>query len=161
MKALIAIASLLLLSLPLSAELTESHKAAIEQLLEVSNVEQQMAQSMKAGMEARMGSYSDQLIKKLPAERQERMKRGMDRIKEETSKSLNWQAMKPSIVEIYSRHFTEQEAKDVTALMTTPAGKMMVSKQIEMILDMMTVTQERMKSLTPMIMKIFKEEMNR
>jgi hypothetical protein len=160
MKALIAIASLLLLSLPVSAELTESHKAAIEQLLEASDVENQMAQSMKAGMEAGLGMNSDQM-KQLPADQQEKMKRGMDRIKEELSKIMDWQALKPSVIEVYGKHFTEQEAKDVTALMTSPTGKMMVSKQIDMILDMMTVTQERMKSFMPVIMKIMQEEMTK
>lgn len=45
--------------------------------------------------------------------------------------------------------------------MQTPAGKLYVSKQADVAVDIATITQERMKVLTPKIMQIMQSEMQK
>jgi len=45
--------------------------------------------------------------------------------------------------------------------MESPAGQVLVSKQITVAADLMTVTQEKMKVLQPQIMQIIQSEMTK
>lgn len=142
------------------AELTASHQAAIERLLEVLQVQKQMETNLVAGLETGMGASSEQ-IKLLPKEKQEQFLRAFEKVKAVLVESMGWEKLKPDIVEIYGKNFSEKEATDISAHMSTPAGQKFVTTQMTLAADMMKISQERMKTLTPQIVEIMKAEMSK
>ena len=142
------------------AELTASHKAAVEKLLNVMKIEKQMEQSMRAGMEAGLGMSGDQ-IKALPQEQQDKFKAAMSKVTDALLEEMSWANLKPDLIELYGKNFTEKETQDVIALMESPTGQLLVSKQANMVADIMQVTQNRMKTFMPKMMKIIQEEMQK
>ncbi|MBE7494436.1 MAG: DUF2059 domain-containing protein [Verrucomicrobiaceae bacterium] len=160
MKSLLTAALFLCLLGNCLAELTPSHKAAIEKLLDIMQVQKQMEQSMRAGLEAGMGTSADQ-IKALPQEQQDKFNNAMKRVMDALMEEMSWEKLKPDLVEVYGRNFTEKETNDVIALMQSPTGQMLVTKQAAMVGDVMKVTQERMKTFMPKIMAIMQEEMRK
>ncbi|MBL9130035.1 MAG: DUF2059 domain-containing protein [Verrucomicrobiaceae bacterium] len=160
MKTLLVLAASLAMLGHSFAELAPSHKAAVEKLLAVMQVEKQMEQSMRAGLEAGLGMSGDQ-IKSLPKEQQDKFAAAMKRVMDAMMEEMSWAKLKPDLIEVYGKNFTEKETNDVIALMESPTGQMLVSKQAGMVGDIMKVTQERMKSFMPKIMTIMQEEMRK
>jgi hypothetical protein len=142
------------------AELTASHTAAIEKLLTVMETEKVMAKSLAIGLKAGLGVSEDQ-IKSLPKEQQDKFNSAMEKVMAAVMAEMSWENLKPGLVAAYGRNFTEKEALEVAALMQTPAGKLYVSKQADVAVDIATITQERMKVLTPKIMQIMQSEMQK
>jgi hypothetical protein len=142
------------------AELTASHKLAVEKLLTVMKIEKQMEQSMRAGLEAGMGMSSDQ-IKSLPQEQQDKFAGAMKKVMDAMMEEMSWAKLKPDLIEVYGKNFSEKETNDVIALMESPTGQLLVSRQAAMVGDIMKVTQERMKAFMPKIMAIMQEEMRK
>ena len=60
---------------------------------------------------------------------------------------------------VYMKHFSEEEITAIIALMETPTGQMLVSKQIELIPESMAVGQKKMQSIMPEITRIMQEAM--
>lgn len=143
-----------------AAELTASHQASIEKLLTALQVQKQFESNLILGFEAGMGVTSDQ-IKAMPEEQQKKFATGIDKVKTTILEQMGWAKLKPEVVEIYGKNFTEQEANEVTALMESPAGQLLLGKQITVTADLMKVTQEKMKVLQPQIVKIIQEEMTK
>jgi hypothetical protein len=160
MKILIALATLVLTLAPLQAELADSHRASIEKLIAVLKVQEQFEASLVAGFEAGLGSSSDQ-IKSLPQEQQDKFNNAITKVKAVLLEMMSWEKMKPDLVEVYGKTFSEQEAKDVIAHMETPVGQMIVSKQAGMVASVMAMTQEKTKAIMPQVMKIMQEEMTK
>lgn len=154
---------LLLLALSVSlgtaqAELTATHKAAIEKLLVVLQVQKQMETNLVTGLETGLGASSEQ-IKLLPEEKRQQYVKAFEKVKALLVESMGWEKLKPDIVEIYGKNFSEEEATAISAHMSTPAGQKFVATQITLAADMMKISQERMKTLTPQIIEIMKTEM--
>jgi hypothetical protein len=160
MKILIALATLVLTLAPLQAELADSHRASIEKLIAVLKVQEQFEASLVAGFEAGLGSSSDQ-IKSLPQEQQDKFNNAITKVKAVLLEMMSWEKMKPDLVEVYGKTFSEQEAKDVIAHMETPVGQMIVSKQAGMVASVMAMSQEKTKAIMPQVMKIMQEEMTK
>lgn len=142
------------------AELTASHKAAVEKLLSVMQVEKQMETSMRAGMESGLGISEDQ-IKALPKEQQDKFAGAMKKVMDALMDEMKWENLKPDLIEVYGKNFTEKETQDIITLMESPTGQLLVTKQAAMVGDIMKVTQGRMKTFMPKIMKIMQEEMQK
>jgi hypothetical protein len=160
MKILIALATLVLTLAPLQAELADSHRASIEKLIAVLKVQEQFEASLVAGFEAGLGSSSDQ-IKSLPQEQQDKFNNAITKVKAVLLEMMSWEKMKPDLVEVYGKTFSEQEAKDVIAHMETPVGQMIVSKQAGMVASVMQMTQAKTQAIMPQVMKIMQEEMTK
>jgi hypothetical protein len=85
------------------------------------------------------------------------MKKVMDALMDE----MKWENLKPDLIEVYGKNFTEKETQDIITLMESPTGQLLVTKQAAMVGDIMKVTQGRMKTFMPKIMKIMQEEMQK
>lgn len=142
------------------AELTASHASAIEKLLKVMETEKVMAKSLATGLKAGLGVGEEQ-IKSLPQEQQDKFNGAMEKVMAAVMAEMSWEKLKPGLVEAYGRNFSEKEALEVAAMMETPTGKLFVSKQAGMAVDIAKITQERMKDLTPKIMQIMQSEMQK
>ncbi len=160
MKNILILATFALCLSTAHAELTASHQAAVEKLLTALQVQKQFESNLILGFEAGMGVTSDQ-VKAMPPEMQQKFATGIEKVKTTILEQMGWAKLKPEIVEIYGKNFTEQEAKDVTALMESPAGQVLLGKQITVTADLMKVTQEKMKVLQPQIVKIMQDEMSK
>lgn len=160
MKNLIVLATLVFTLASARAELAASHQAAIEELMSVMQVQKQFEASLVAGFEAGLGSSSDQ-IKSLPQEQQDKFNNAIVKVKAVLLEMMSWEKMKPDLVEVYGKTFSEQEAKDVIAHMETPVGQMIVSKQAGMVASVMQMTQAKTQAIMPQVMKIMQEEMTK
>jgi hypothetical protein len=160
MKNLLILATFALCLSNAHADLTASHQAAIEKLLTVMQVQKQVETNLISGFEAGMGGSMEQ-IKTLPQEQQDKFAKGIEKVKAVIVEQMGWEKIKPEIIASYGKNFTEQEAKDVAALMETPAGQLLVGKQVTVAADLMKMTQERMKVLQPQIMQIIQTEMTK
>lgn len=160
MKNLIVFATLVFTLASARAELAASHQAAIEKLMSVMQVQKQFEASLVAGFEAGLGGSSEQ-IKSLPQEQQDKFNNAIVKVKAVLLEMMSWEKMKPDLVEVYGKTFSEQEAKDVIAHMETPVGQMIVSKQAGMVASVMQMTQAKTQAIMPQVMKIMQEEMTK
>jgi hypothetical protein len=160
MKNILILATFALCLSTAHADLTPSHQAAIEKLLTVMQVQKQFESNLILGFEAGMGGTADQ-IKALPQEQQDKFAKGIEKVKAIMLEQMGWEKIKPELIAAYGKNFNEQQAKDVTALMETPAGQVLISKQVTVAADLMKVTQEKMKVLQPQIMQIIQTEMTK
>ncbi|MCX6850848.1 MAG: DUF2059 domain-containing protein [Verrucomicrobia bacterium] len=160
MKNILILATFALCLTTARADLTASHQAAIEKLVVALQVQKQFESNLILGFEAGMGGTADQ-IKAMPPEMQQKFATGMEKVKTAILEQMGWAKLKPEIVVIYGKNFTEQEAKDVTALMESPAGQLLLGKQLKVSADLMKETQEKMKVLQPQIMQIMQAEMTK
>ena len=160
MKNILILATFALCLSNAHADLTPSHQAAIEKMLTVMQVQKQFESNLLLGFDAGMGSTSEQ-IKSLPQEQQDKFAKGIEKVKTVMIEQMGWEKIKPQIVESYGKNFTEQQANDVAAMMESPAGQVLVSKQVTVAADLMKVTQEKMKVLQPQIMQIIQSEMTK
>ena len=160
MKNLIVLATLVFTLASARAELAASHQAAIEKLMSVMQVQKQFEASLVAGFEAGLGGSLEQ-IKSLPQEQQDKFNNAIVKVKAVLLEMMSWEKMKPDLVEVYGKTFSEQEAKDVIAHMETPVGQMIVSKQAGMVASVMQMTQAKTQAIMPQVMKIMQEEMTK
>ncbi len=160
MKNILILATFALCLSTAHAELAASHQAAIEKLLTVMQVQKQFESNLILGFEAGMGGSSEQ-IKSLPQEQQDKFAKGIEKVKAVMLEQMGWEKLKPEVIEIYGKNYTEQEAKDVAALMESPAGQILIGKQTTVAADMMKATSEKMKVLQPQIMQIIQTEMTK
>lgn len=161
MKNLVLLAALALcLSSAARADVSPSHAAALEKMFTVIKLDEQYEASLIAGFESGIGLSEDQ-IKSLPQAQQDKFKAAMVRVQARLMGTMGWSAIKSEMVAIYAKVFSEKEAQDITTLMDSPAGQLLVTKQTAVIKDVTQFTQDKMKTLAPEITKIVQEEMSK
>jgi hypothetical protein len=138
--------------------LVESHRAAIERLLEALEAKKNMELSMKAGASLGLG-LNNQQLESLPREQREKFQKALKKALDIIAKELSWDSIKDRIVETYGKTFTEKEALEIAEIMESPAGKLLVSKQNQLSADLMRISQEKMKTLMPKVAAIVQQEM--
>ena len=70
---------------------------------------------------------------------------------------MTWEKMKQPMIDIYVKHFSEQEIKDMIAFYKTPSGQSMVKKLPAVMNDSMMMGQNMMKSFFPKMREMSKE----
>lgn len=160
MKNILILATFALCLTTARADLTPSHQAAIEKLLVVMKVQKQFENNLILGFESGLGASLDK-IQALPQEQQQKFTTAIEKVKIAMLEQMGWEKLKPEIMAVYGKNFTEQQATDATALMESPVGQMIVDRQITMASDMFKVAQEKMKVLMPKIMEIMQAEMTK
>ncbi len=158
MKTLVLLTTLCLSFSTAFAEISASHRAVIEKLLTTLQVDQQYTASTNAGFESGLGMSSDQ-IKSMPQAQQDKFNNAMTKVKAMIMATMSWEKVKPAMVEAYAQKFSEQEAAAAIALMDSPAGQRLISKQVGMVGDVMKLTQGKMKDVMPQITQIIQQEM--
>lgn len=154
------IRALLLLILAVSPALAseESHKAAVEKLFTVLQMPKQYETGMLAGFN--MGaSMGDDRLAALPVEQQNKIKAGMEKVRSKMVEIMGWPVVKDDMAAIYMKQFSEEEVNAIIAMMDTPTGQMLVSKQIALIPESMKVGQKKMQEAMPEITRIMQEAM--
>lgn len=137
---------------------TESHRAAIERLFKVLKIDKQYEVSMLAGFDAGTGLNADRMAA-LPQDQREKLQQTLAKVKARMVELMGWDKVKPEMVELYAKHFTEKEIDAIAKMMESPTGQMLVSKQLTLMPEAMTIGQKKAQAAMPEIMKIMQEDM--
>jgi hypothetical protein len=141
-------------------KLSDTHRAAIERLLVALQAEKNLESALRAGAAVGMGLNSNQM-NSLPKAQREKFQKALKRAMEAVAKDLNWGSIKEEVVEGYGKIFNEKEALEIAAILETPSGQLLVSKQNQLSGEIMRITQEKMKTVLPKLLGIFREEMQK
>jgi hypothetical protein len=137
---------------------TDSHRAAIEHLFTVLKIDKQYESGMIAGFEAAAGATPEQLAT-MTEDQRAKFQAGMAKVKAKMIELMGWEKVKPDMIELYARHFSETEINDIAKMMETPTGQLLVSKQLALIPESMSVAQKKAQAIMPEISKIMQDAM--
>ena len=73
-------------------------------------------------------------------------------------KYLNWASLKPDMVEIYAREFTEPELRELTRFYQTPTGRKAAAKMPTLMQTGMEMGQRRVQEHLPELQKVIMEK---
>lgn len=132
----------------------QAKRASIEELLEVSNVE-----SMVDAMYEQMDQMLLQMSAQLQIEESEKpiMDKFMSRVTDLIREEVSWEEMKGPIFDIYQKHFSEKEVRDLTAFYQTESGQAMVEKMPNLMQDSMLVSQGMISNVMPKVLELAQE----
>lgn len=152
MKSLLVI--LLSCVLSLAVQAGSSKQDAVDDLIEASKMEPMMEQ-----IYAQMGQIMMRSAKQMGIKEDEQpiFQRHFDRMAEAMRAEMSWVKMKASISNIYIKHFTEKEIRDILAFYKTDSGRTMVDKMPLIMTDSMAMSQGMMKSFYPKMKAIATE----
>jgi len=85
-----------------------------------------------------------------------------DRMTNLLKEEVNWASMKPQMVDIYQRNFTQQEIDDIIAFYETETGQALLEKMPTVMQESMMVSQQAVQAIMPEIQQIaiqFREDL--
>ena len=149
----------LLLITPIFARADDpGKKAKVEELMQLTNMNQLMTQ-MLGQMSERMKASAAQQASTMnltPAQ-----KTTYDEYEQKVSDlitgSVNWDKMKPIVVQVYDETYTEDEIDGILNFYRSPAGKAMVAKAPQLMSKSMTLMMQQLITLQPQIQQLTKD----
>jgi hypothetical protein len=160
--ALVKIPSTLLLlavlTFSLSTPAAPPSDQSINQLLQLTKVDQQM-DSVFTQMEGAMKASLQQATKGRPlsADEQAVLDRRQAKMAGIMKEELSWDKMKDLYVQAYRETFSREEIVGLIAFYQTPVGQSLVSKQPELTKRTMTILQQRMAPMMQRMQKMSEE----
>ncbi|MBB1455140.1 DUF2059 domain-containing protein [Pseudoalteromonas sp. SG43-5] len=139
--------SLLIFSSSLYAE-QNTKQQKIDELISVMNLDS-MVDSMYGQVEGMMKGMSDQMGVK-PSEQAIFDKYYGDMTKV-LKTEMSWAKMQPMMVNVYDKHFSEQEIADMLAFYKTDTGQKILEKMPVVMQESMQMSQSLMKDAMPKI----------
>lgn len=131
-----------------------SHRAAIEEMLRLSNVDKIM-EPMFAQIE---GMLKSQFIQMGVSEEQmpifEKYNKQLVAIMKE---EMAWPKMRDDFIDIYAKVYTEEEILEINKFYSSPVGKKMLEKMPLLVQESMAISQKNMQKIFPKIQKISEE----
>lgn len=153
------IASLLFVFVVATATASEeSHKAAVEKLFDTLQMKRQYETGLLQGFNVG-ASFSDDKLATLPIEQQNKIKAGMEKVRAKMLELMGWDSVKDDMATIYMKHFSEEEVTAITTMLDTPTGKLLITKQIDLLPETMTLGQKKAQAMMPEIMQIMQNSM--
>ena len=70
---------------------------------------------------------------------------------------LNWDTMKGPMIDLYLKHYSEKEIKDMVAFYRSDSGQSMIKKMPAVMRDSMLITQGMMKNFIPKMQALSEE----
>ncbi|MDW5264750.1 MULTISPECIES: DUF2059 domain-containing protein [Acidobacteriaceae] len=149
----------LLLITPLFAHADEaSKKAKVEELMQLTNMNQLMTQMLGQMSERMKASAAEQSANlKLTPAQQTVYDDYQQRIGNLITGSVNWDKMKPIMVQVYDETYTEEELDGILSFYRSPAGKAMVAKAPQLMSKSMALMVQQMRTLQPQIEQLTKD----
>lgn len=149
----------LLLITPLFAHADEaSKKAKVEELMQLTNVNQLMPQMLGQVSERMKASAAEQSANlKLTPAQQTVYDDYQQKISNLITGSVNWDKMKPIMIQVYTETYTEEELDGILSFYRSPAGKAMVAKAPQLMSKSMTLMMQQMSTLQPQIEQLTKD----
>ncbi len=153
MRKLVLVILLLSVSFATQAE-SGVKRETVEQLLHVMN-----AEKVIDSMYAQMDNMFADLAQQLGVGESERpiFDRFMSKMANAMREEMTWAKMKEPIIDIYLKHYTEKEIKDLLAFYSTESGKAMLNKMPVVMQESMMITRSMMKDFMPRIKQLSDE----
>lgn len=132
----------------------ESHRAAIEKMLRLTNVDK-MIEPMFAQIEGMLKKQYSQMgvsEEQLPI-----LEKYNNKLFSFMKEEMGWPKMRDDFINIYARVYTEEEIMEINKFYSSPAGKKMIEKMPLLMQETMTLTQKNMQRLLPKIQQISEE----
>lgn len=139
------------------AEFTDSHVAAIEKLFEVTKQKEQYEIATIAGFEAGLGSAADQM----PPFMRPKFEKAMKKVQKFMLTEMSFEKMKPAMIQLYAKEFTEKEIRDVLPLLEDEKYQRFAAKQLIILPKASKLGADKAQELQPAIMKMVQEEMSK
>lgn len=129
-------------------------KKSVEKLMELTEVSKMMDV-----MQGQIGNMFNGMSKQMNISEKEKpaFDKYMTKVGDLLAKDMNWDVFKEPMIEIYSKHFTEEEVKGLISFYQSDLGKSMTKKMPLIMSDSMLVSQELMKSFMPKIQALAME----
>ena len=144
-------------------EPSERHRLA-ENLLDAMDMGTQITASFDA-MTAVIPAQLKQMQALVPADAKggkpgvgaEQQKEMMEKNMEMCAEEMKWEKIKPDYIDLYAETFSAEELKELIAFYQSPAGKVFMAKQPELMQKSMQLSQKTMMRLMPKIMAMSAE----
>jgi hypothetical protein len=158
MKIPSALLLLAVLTFPLSAPAAPPSDQSINQLLQLTKVDQQV-DSVFTQMAGLLKTSIQQATKGKPLSPDEQaiLDRQQAKMTGVLKEELSWEKMKDLYVQVYRETFSQEEIDGLIAFYQTPVGQSFVSKQPELTKRTMTIMQQCMAPLLQRIQKMSEE----
>ena len=131
-----------------------ARKALAEELMGVMKVQESMEKSLEAMKQMIPMQIQQQGMTSTDVVQQEKMMTGMMQI---MSEEINYDKIRDDIAAVYADVFTEEELTGISAFYRTSAGQKFIEKQPELMMRSMQISQKRLSSALPIIMKRIEE----
>ncbi len=132
-------------------------KKSVEKLMELTEVSKMMG-----AMQGQISNMFNGMSKQMNISEKERpaFDQYMKKVGDLLAKDMNWDVFKEPMIEIYTKHFTEEEVKGLISFYQSNLGKSMTKKMPLIMQDSMLVSQELMKNFMPKIQALAIEMKN-
>jgi hypothetical protein len=134
------------------AQAPTSKQAKIEELIRITKLDQLMGQ-MSQQMTARMKQTAAQQSARhaFTPEQQKAVDDYIAQIEKITQSAVSWDKVKPTIVQVYSETYTDQELDGILAFYHSPSGQALVAKSPQLMTRTMQLVQSQMGEVQPQI----------
>lgn len=150
----ILITFLILLS-PITVYAEEGvEKATVEELLEVTNVKS-IVDTMYFEIDQMLEGLAAQL--EISVEEQPIFDKYIVKVNASVKEQISWEKMKDPMIDLYMKHYTEKEIKDILAFYKTDTGKSLVKKMPVVMQDSIQLSQSMFKMTLPRIQELAEE----
>jgi len=128
-----------------------SSKESVEKLMELTEVSK-----MIDAIQGQIGNMFNGMSKQMGISEKEKpaFDKYMIKVGALMEKDMNWKSIKEPMIEIYIKHFTEEEVKGLINFYQSDLGKSMTKKMPLIMQDSMLISQTLMKDFMPKIQKL-------
>jgi hypothetical protein len=81
----------------------------------------------------------------------------MAKVKAAMKEELSWQKMREPMIDVYLKHYTEQEMTDLLTFYGSESGQSIINKMPAVMQDSMLISQSMLKGFLPRMQQIAKE----
>ncbi|BFM09410.1 DUF2059 domain-containing protein [Halioxenophilus aromaticivorans] len=152
MRKAAAIALGLLLAVNVHAQ--DSKQESVEALLEASDADA-MVDTLYSQMNQMIEGMGRQLG--IKPDEQPMFDAYMNNVFTTMKEDMSWAKMKGPMIEIYSKHYSEEEVQDMLAFYQSKSGQSMVAKMPAVMADSMQVSQQLLQAFLPKVQVMAQE----
>lgn len=127
---------------------------SVETLLEITEVAN-MTEAMYGQIESMFGTMAQQL--QISEERQPKFEDYMAKLSELLRNDMGFEQIKEPIVEVYTKHFSEEDIQGLIEFYGTDLGQKTVKKMPMVMSDSMLVAQRLMQDVMPKVQALAEE----
>lgn len=137
---------------------SSSKQAKVEELLQLTHMDHLMSQMIDQ-MTARMKASADQQAATMnfTPEQKTIYDDYQQKLNQLLASYLNWDKMKPVMVQVYSDTYTDDELNGILNFYRSPAGQAMVAKSPQLMNKTMSAMMQQMSTLQPQVQQLSKE----
>lgn len=153
LNVLMATVVLTLAAAPVVAD-TASHAAQVEQFLKLARADR-MSVPVHAQVQQMFAQRFAQA--KAPTDKQAVLERYQAKADALLEGAVGWETLKPDMIKLYGRHFSERELKELNAFYQSALGRKVLDTMPELTAQSAQLAQARLESVVPEVNKLLEE----